>query len=203
MFSACFALSMSTEVRWHREASVPPRALTTACCFRFCRSSFSRLPDAPQGEHAWPTRPPARLRAKRADPLLPNRKILERIREFVGILGFDERVLEWNQECLRLRSLAPGAKTSLIRSFPSAVGVRCENDSNAHPCNPMRERGGRLRDGGEGRYRATSNCNGAIGACALSHTQHTHTPRDAHAHKRVADAWNTLWKRSECEQIYL
>ena len=35
MFSACFALSMSTEVRWHREASVPPRALTTACCFRF------------------------------------------------------------------------------------------------------------------------------------------------------------------------
>jgi len=50
-----------------------------------------------------------------------SRKLLERITEFVRLLGFDDRIMEFNQEQLRVRSLS--GKTSLIRSFPSKVSV--------------------------------------------------------------------------------
>jgi len=48
-----------------------------------------------------------------------SRKILERIKEFVTLLGADDKITEYNQENLRLR--AYDGKLSLIRSFPSAV----------------------------------------------------------------------------------
>ena len=52
-----------------------------------------------------------------------SRKLLERIREFLGILDAGDHVVEYNQEVLRIRSYE-NDKTSLIRSFPSKVGVK-------------------------------------------------------------------------------
>ena len=51
----------------------------------------------------------------------PSRKILERIVEFIRILGYSSSITEYNQEQCRVRSL--DGKTSLIRSFPSKVNV--------------------------------------------------------------------------------
>jgi len=48
-----------------------------------------------------------------------SRKLLERITEFIRLLGFENRILEFNQEQLRIKSLS--GKNSLIRSFPSKV----------------------------------------------------------------------------------
>jgi hypothetical protein len=50
-----------------------------------------------------------------------SRKILERMREFVGTMGMEGNVIEYNQENLRMESLQGGS--SLIRSFPSKVSV--------------------------------------------------------------------------------
>lgn len=56
-----------------------------------------------------------------------SRKLLERMQEFVVLLGMQNRIVEYNQENLRIETLEggpPGKTTSLIRSFPSKVGVR-------------------------------------------------------------------------------
>ena len=50
-----------------------------------------------------------------------SRKILERIVEFIRILDCGHRIIEFNQEVCRVRSF--NGKNSLIRSFPSKVGV--------------------------------------------------------------------------------
>jgi hypothetical protein len=62
-----------------------------------------------------------------------SRKILERMHEFVTLLGYEHRICEYNQENLRLRSLE--GKLSLIRSFPSKVAVRtpfCRARAHVH-----------------------------------------------------------------------
>ena len=51
-----------------------------------------------------------------------SRKILERMHEFLCLLDAKERITEYNQEVCRVNSYDGGS--SLIRSFPSAVGVR-------------------------------------------------------------------------------
>ena len=56
-----------------------------------------------------------------------SRKLLERMYEFVTLLDMGHRIVEYNQENLRIESLEggpPGKTTSLIRSFPSKVSVR-------------------------------------------------------------------------------
>lgn len=58
-----------------------------------------------------------------------SRKILERMHEFVTLLGYEHRICEYNQENLRLRSLE--GKLSLIRSFPSKVAVCAISHSHA------------------------------------------------------------------------
>ena len=50
-----------------------------------------------------------------------SRKMLERIVEFLRVIGAEERIVEYNQEACRLESLYHGR--ALIRSFPSKVGV--------------------------------------------------------------------------------
>ena len=51
------------------------------------------------------------------------------MQEFVVLLGMQGRIVEYNQENLRIETLEggpPGKTTSLIRSFPSKVGVRAQ-----------------------------------------------------------------------------
>jgi hypothetical protein len=62
-----------------------------------------------------------------------SRKMLERIIEFIRLLDFNPT--EYNQEQARIPAL--NGKTSLIRSFPSKVGVRCH--SNPRPQTHARE----------------------------------------------------------------
>lgn len=57
-----------------------------------------------------------------------SRKLLERIVEFVKLAGGEKRIVEYNQEACRLTSFE--GKKSLIRSFPSKVGVRATASSN-------------------------------------------------------------------------
>lgn len=52
-----------------------------------------------------------------------SRKLLERCVEFVRLLDAGDRIVEYNQEACRLSNFA--GSNSLIRSFPSKVGVRC------------------------------------------------------------------------------
>lgn len=61
-----------------------------------------------------------------------SRKILERMREFAGTIGMEERILEYNQENLRMESLQGGS--SLIRSFPSKVSVCTSLTLSLSPC---------------------------------------------------------------------
>lgn len=56
--------------------------------------------------------------AKRA-----SRKLLETIRTFLDVTDCSDRITEYNSENLRVQSLT-GEGSSLIRSFPSRVGVR-------------------------------------------------------------------------------
>jgi len=51
-----------------------------------------------------------------------SRKLLERVVEFIRVLDCDDHIVEYNQEACRVVSFN-GAKKSLIRSFPSKVGV--------------------------------------------------------------------------------
>jgi len=51
-------------------------------------------------------------------------KLLERIIEFVEHVGFKNFIVERNMENMRVRTLSDPSKTSLVRSFPSNVGVR-------------------------------------------------------------------------------
>ncbi len=51
-----------------------------------------------------------------------SRKLLERCVEFLRVLDADERIVEYNQEACRVCNYE--GSTSLIRSFPSKVGVR-------------------------------------------------------------------------------
>ena len=51
-------------------------------------------------------------------------KLLERIIEFVEHVGFKNWIVERNMENMRVRTLSNASKTSLVRSFPSNVGVR-------------------------------------------------------------------------------
>ena len=51
-----------------------------------------------------------------------SRKLLERIVEFVRVLDCEHMIMEFNMEALRVKSY--GGKPSLVRSFPSKVGVR-------------------------------------------------------------------------------
>ena len=51
-----------------------------------------------------------------------SRKLLERIVEFVRLAGGEKRICEYNQEACRLNAF--DGRKSLIRSFPSKVGVR-------------------------------------------------------------------------------
>ena len=57
-----------------------------------------------------------------------SRKLLERIVEFIRLAGGEKRIVEYNQEACRLNSF--DGKKSLIRSFPSKVGVRATASSN-------------------------------------------------------------------------
>ena len=57
-----------------------------------------------------------------------SRKLLERIVEFVSLAGGSDKICEYNQEACRLTAF--DGKKSLIRSFPSKVGVSCSCDSN-------------------------------------------------------------------------
>ena len=50
-----------------------------------------------------------------------SRKLLERIVEFIRLAGGDAKICEYNQEACRLNTY--DGKKSLIRSFPSKVGV--------------------------------------------------------------------------------
>ena len=51
-----------------------------------------------------------------------SRSLLERMHDFVRLLGAEKRVLSYNQENLRVRALDGGV--SLLRSFPSKIEVR-------------------------------------------------------------------------------
>lgn len=51
-----------------------------------------------------------------------SRSLLERMNDFVRLLGAEKRIISYNQENLRVRSLDGGV--SLLRSFPSKVEVR-------------------------------------------------------------------------------
>ena len=50
-----------------------------------------------------------------------SRSLLERMHDFVRVLGAEKRVLSYNQENLRVRALDGGV--SLLRSFPSKIEV--------------------------------------------------------------------------------
>ena len=50
-----------------------------------------------------------------------SRKLLERIVEFIVLAGGKDKIVEYNQEACRLHAF--DGKKSLIRSFPSKVGV--------------------------------------------------------------------------------
>ena len=50
-----------------------------------------------------------------------SRKMLERIIEFVNLLGASEKIIEYNQEQARIRTYTN--EISIVRSFPSKVGV--------------------------------------------------------------------------------
>ena len=50
-----------------------------------------------------------------------SRKLLERMVEFIRLLDGDDLIVEYNQEQCRVKSY--DGKSSLIRSFPSKVGV--------------------------------------------------------------------------------
>ena len=65
-----------------------------------------------------------------------SRKLLERIVEFVRLVGCDGSIVEYNQE--QCRVLSYDGTSSLIRSFPSKVGVRAyERDfERAHAHTP-------------------------------------------------------------------
>ena len=56
-----------------------------------------------------------------------SRKLLERIVEFIKLAGGEKRICEYNQEACRITAF--DGKKSLIRSFPSKVGVRlCDSN---------------------------------------------------------------------------
>ena len=57
-----------------------------------------------------------------------SRKLLERMVEFIRLLDCDSNIVEYNQEQCRVTSY--NGKSSLIRSFPSKVGVSIAKDSN-------------------------------------------------------------------------
>lgn len=57
-----------------------------------------------------------------------SRKLLERVVEFIRVVDCEERICEFNQEACRIN--AYNGKKSLIRSFPSKVGVRRYAASN-------------------------------------------------------------------------
>tara|TARA_X000000368_G_scaffold363563_3_gene308788 strand:- start:218 stop:433 length:216 start_codon:yes stop_codon:yes gene_type:complete len=60
-----------------------------------------------------------------------SRKLLERIVEFVRLAGGESKIVEYNQEACRLHSF--DGKKSLIRSFPSKVGVSAfQIDANSN-----------------------------------------------------------------------
>ena len=59
-----------------------------------------------------------------------SRKLLERIVEFVRLAGGESKIVEFNQEACRLHSF--DGKKSLIRSFPSKVGVSKKSDANSN-----------------------------------------------------------------------
>lgn len=59
-----------------------------------------------------------------------SRKLLERIVEFVRLAGGESKIVEYNQEACRLHSF--DGKKSLIRSFPSKVGVSKKIDANSN-----------------------------------------------------------------------
>ena len=61
-----------------------------------------------------------------------SRSLLERMHDFVRLLGAEKRVLSYNQENLRVRSLDGGV--SLLRSFPSKIEVRLPPQT--HPFAP-------------------------------------------------------------------
>lgn len=56
-----------------------------------------------------------------------SRKLLERVVEFIRVLDCEDMICEFNQEACRVN--AYNGKKSLIRSFPSKVGVRRKYDS--------------------------------------------------------------------------
>ena len=54
-----------------------------------------------------------------------SRAILVRVQEFVNVAGFEDNILEYNQEQLRVRTL--DGQISTVRSFPSKKQVRARN----------------------------------------------------------------------------
>ena len=93
IFCACLALAVGLEIG--APQSVPP-SRPLAHGFSLCAVVFSP--------------------ARRA-----SRKLLERIVEFVILAGGKDKIVEYNQEACRLHSF--DGRKSLIRSFPSKVGV--------------------------------------------------------------------------------
>ena len=66
----------------------------------------------------------------RATRILPRHKLhsFHFFRRFVKLAGGEKRICEYNQEACRLNAF--DGKKSLIRSFPSKVGVRATAFSN-------------------------------------------------------------------------
>ena len=69
-----------------------------------------------------------------------SRKILERVVEFIRLVDCSNRIIEYNQEACRIKSF--NGKNSLIRSFPSKVGVSVAIDVASCRGALGKERGG-------------------------------------------------------------
>ena len=118
-----------------------------------------------------------------------SRKLLERITEFVRLLGFDDRIMEFNQEQLRLKSLS--GKNSLIRSFPSKVKFLPSNKRHVlqtHVC-PARV------STGFGAFRPFEYSNTRTRTRMQGNTHYTHTLRLSALHPTTH--WN-LPRRHRC-----
>ena len=59
-----------------------------------------------------------------------SRSLLERTHDFVTLLGMESRIMSYNQENLKVRSL--DGRVSLVRSFPSKIEVCAKHNAYPH-----------------------------------------------------------------------
>ena len=60
-----------------------------------------------------------------------SRSLLERMHDFVNLLGMEDRIISFNQENLKIKAINGGV--SLLRSFPSKIEV-CHSLPQLHAC---------------------------------------------------------------------